>query len=139
LDFISRKIINSLWGCSYVDYCYVASSGASGGILLMWDKRVVSSLEREVGVYLAACRFKNVVDGFEWAFAKVYGPNGNSDRRWLWDQLAGLLSCWVLPWFIGGDFNVIRFPSERSGGRRISPAMREFSYFIFERGLMVFL
>jgi exonuclease III len=104
LDLISRKIINSLWGCSYVDYCYVASSGASGGILLMWDKRVVSSLEREVGVYLAACRFKNVVDGYEWAFAGVYGPNGNSDRRGLWDELAGLLSCWVLPWCIGGGF-----------------------------------
>jgi exonuclease III len=136
LDLISRKIIKSLWGCSYADYCYVASSGASGGILLMWDNRVVSSLEMDVGDYVAACRFKNVVDGFEWAFAGVYGPNGNSDRHWLWDELAGLLSCWVLPWCIGGDFNVIRFPSERSGGKRISSAMREFSDFIFERSLM---
>jgi hypothetical protein len=136
LDFISRKIINSLWGCSYVDYCYVASSGASGGILLMWNKKVVSSLETEVGDYVTGCRFKNVVDGFEWAFVGVYGPNGNSDRHWLWDELAGLLSSWVLPWCIGGDFNVIRFPSERSGGRCISSAMGEFSDFIFERGLM---
>jgi hypothetical protein len=136
LDFISRKIINSLWGCSYVDYCYVASSGASEGILLMWDKRVVSSLETEVGDYVAACRFKYVVDWFEWAFAGVYGPIGNSDRRWLWDELTGLLSCWVLPWCIGGDFNVVRFPSERSGGRHNSSAMREFSDFIFERHLM---
>jgi hypothetical protein len=36
----------------------------------------------------------------------------------------------------GGDFNVIRFLSERSRGRRISAAMREFSDFIFEKGLM---
>ena len=46
------------------------------------------------------------------------------------------LCWWDLPWCIGGDFNVIRFPSERSGGRRINSAMREFSDFIFERGLM---
>jgi hypothetical protein len=102
----------------------------------MWDKRVVSRLEMEVGDYVVACMFKNVADGFEWAFARVYGPNDNSDRRWLWDEMAGLLSFWELPWVLGGDFNVIRFPSERSGGRRISSAMREFSDFIFERGLM---
>jgi hypothetical protein len=62
-----------------------------------------------VGVYLAACRFKNVVDGYEWAFAGVYGPNGNSDRCWLWDELAGLLSCWVLSWCIRGILMLLGF------------------------------
>ena len=79
LEFVSKRIINSLWGCSYVDWCYVASVGASGGILLMWDKRVVTRLEMEVGDCVATCVFKNVVDGFEWnvvdgfewAFARV--------------------------------------------------------------------
>jgi hypothetical protein len=47
----------------------------------MWDKRVVSRLGMEVGDYMAAYSFKNVVDGFEWAFVRVYGPNGNSDRH----------------------------------------------------------
>jgi hypothetical protein len=72
----------------------------------------------------------------KWAFAGVYGPNGDFDRRGLWDELAGLMSCWDLPWCIGGDFNVVRFPSERFGGRRISGAMREFSDFISEYGFM---
>ena len=99
-------------------------------------QELFSRMEMEVGYYVAACMFKNVVDGFEWAFAGVYGPNGNSDRRWLWDKLASLMSWWNLPWCIRGDFNVIRFPSERFGGRRISSAMREFLDFIFERGLM---
>ena len=34
------------------------------------------------------------------------------------------------PWCLGGDFNVIRFPSERSTSGRLSWAMREFSIFI---------
>jgi hypothetical protein len=37
---------------------------------------------------------------------------------------------------LGGDFNVIRFLSKRSGGRHINSAIREFLDFIFERGLM---
>jgi exonuclease III len=138
LEHISRRVVNSVWGCPYVDWCYAAAIGAAGGILLMWDKRVVSRLDMEVGECVAACSFKNVVEGFEWAFAGVYGPNGDFDRHCFWDEWAGLMSCWDLPWCIGGDFNVVRFPSERSGGRRISVAMREFLDFIFEKGLLDF-
>jgi exonuclease III len=136
LEHISRRIVNSVWGCPYVDWCYVAALGAAGGILLMWDKRVVSRLDKEEGECVVACSFKNVMDDFKWAFAGVYGPNGDFDRRRLWDELAGFMSGWDLPWCIGGDFNVIRFSSERSGGRRTSAAMREFSDFIFEKRLM---
>jgi hypothetical protein len=77
LELITRRIVNSLWGCHYVDWCYVVVIGAVGGILLMWDKRVVTRLNKEVGECVAACSFKNIVDGFEWAFAGVYGPNGD--------------------------------------------------------------
>jgi hypothetical protein len=66
---------------------------------------VINRLEMEVGDCVAAYTFKNVDDGFVWAFAGVYGPNGDSDRRLLWDELAGLLSWWNMPWGIGGDFN----------------------------------
>ena len=65
LELISRRVINSIWGYPYVDWCYVAAIGAAGGILLMWDKRVVNRLDMEVGECVAACTFKNVVDGLE--------------------------------------------------------------------------
>jgi hypothetical protein len=41
----------------------------------------------------------------------VYGPNDDKERRDLWAKLAGLMSWWEMPWCIGGDFNVVRFPS----------------------------
>jgi hypothetical protein len=80
---------------------------------------MVEKVDVCVGAYTLAVSFRNVVDLSVWAFAGVYGLNRERDRRLLWDELAGILSWWNLPWCIGGDFNVTWFPSERSGGARL--------------------
>jgi hypothetical protein len=49
----------------------------------MWDRRVVEKIKVYVGDYVVVCSFKNVVDGFSWAFAGVYGPHIISSRRLL--------------------------------------------------------
>lgn len=136
LDFVSNSLVRSLWGCHFVDWCYLASRGASGGILIMWDRRIVEKIDVYVGEFVVACSFRGVADNFSWAFAGVYGPNLDSLRSSLWDELAGLSSWWEQPWCIGGDFNVTRFPAERSRDVRINAAMMEFSDFIFEQDLM---
>jgi hypothetical protein len=45
----------------------------------------------------------------------VYEPNDDRERSVLWDEMAGLMSWLEMPWCFGGDFNVVRFPSERLG------------------------
>jgi hypothetical protein len=30
----------------------------------------------------------------------------------LWDEMAGLMIWWEMPWCFGGDFNVVRFPRD---------------------------
>ena len=97
---------------------------------------MVEKVDVCVRAYTLAVSFKNVVDLSIWAFAGVYGPNREKDRRLLWDELASVLSWWNLPWCIGGDFNVTQFPSERSSGAHLDFAMMGFSYFIYEQGLM---
>jgi len=136
MELISSSVVRSLWVCKHVDWFYSVSRGASGGILLMWDSRVVEKVEERIGEFIVACSFRNVEDGFSWAFAVVYGPNSSCDRRGLWEELAGLISWWNLPWCIGGDFDVSRFLSERLGEAHLCPAMVEFSDFIFDLGLM---
>ncbi|KAG2711493.1 hypothetical protein I3760_04G079300 [Carya illinoinensis] len=136
LKLIDRKLVRSLWRGSHVDWSFLASNGASGGVVVMWDRRVVEKVEDCIGQYSVACSFKCVSDNFLWAFVGVYGPNLDSTRKLMWEELAGVHSWWGLPWCIGGDFNVVRFPSEVSGTRRLRPAMEDFSEFVFDLNLV---
>ena len=129
-------MVRSIWSCPYVDWLYLGSVGASGGILLMWDRRVVEKVEEAVGHFSVSCKFKNVGDQFEWAFTGVYGPNLNKRCRLMWEELTGLISWWDLSWCVGGDFNIIRFPSEWLGAASFSWALYGFSNFIALHGLM---
>ena len=72
----------------------------------------MEKLEEAVGHFSISCKFKNVVDKFEWAFYGVYRPNSDRDRRFLWEELFGLCNWWDVLWCVGGDFNVVRFYSE---------------------------
>ena len=136
LGEVNRRIIKSLWGCPHLDWLSMGSNGASGGILLLWDKRVLEKMDEAVGQFSLSCKFRNVSNQFEWIFTGVYGPNTNRERRQLWEELAGIISWWDAPWCIGGDFNVVRFPSEKSGQGPYSTAMQEFSDFIADFGLL---
>jgi exonuclease III len=90
LEVMSRSIVCNLWGCHHVDWCCLDFRGVSGGFLILWDRRVVEKINECVGVFSVAVTFRNVKDHFIWAFAGVYDPNVDRDRRLLWDELAGL-------------------------------------------------
>ena len=136
LGLISSRVVRSLWGCHYVNWVFLGSSGASGSILLMWDRRVVEKLEDAVGQYSVSCKFKTVMDQHEWMFTGVYGPNLDSERQGLWDELAGVKCWWDIPWCVGGDLNVVRFPVERSHSTSFTQAMHDFTDFISAQGLI---
>jgi len=51
LEWITREIVRGIWSCPYIDWLYLGSEGASGGIVLMWDQRVVEKVEVAVGQF----------------------------------------------------------------------------------------
>ena len=136
MESISTGVVRSIWGSPFVGWDFQAAEGASGGMLLMWDKRVVEQLDVAKGVFTLSCKFKCMESDLEWMYSGVYGPNRDSDKNLLWEELADIGSWWSLPWCVGGDFNVVRFPNERGAGGGISSAMWDFSEFISEQGLL---
>lgn len=93
-------------------------------------------VQHYVDNFLMACHFKNVKDGVKWGFVGVYGPNVNSRRSLLWDEMVCLHSLWDIPWCLGGDFNIIWFPSDREGCPHFSQGMADFSDLILNLDLV---
>uniref|UniRef100_A0A2N9IUI4 Reverse transcriptase domain-containing protein n=1 Tax=Fagus sylvatica TaxID=28930 RepID=A0A2N9IUI4_FAGSY len=111
MEVITGQFVRSLWRCQYVD----------------WH---VSRVQRRLGRH-----FIDKITRFGCS-QECMGPNDNRDRRLMWDELAGMRSWWKVPWVLGGDFNVVRFPSERVGYDTFSPAMHDFLDFISVHGLV---
>jgi exonuclease III len=106
LEAMSHSLVHSLWGHHHVDCCCMDSKGASCGVLIMWYKRVVEKDRRVCGGVHPGCYLMKSCRSIHLAFAGVYGPNSDRDRRHLWDELVGMLNWWNLPWCIEGDFNI---------------------------------
>jgi exonuclease III len=81
LQCLSWSLLRSLWRCNHVDWVRLDSCGMLGGIMILWDKKVVEKIENRIGVYTLAVKFMNIEDGSIWAFAAVYGLNHASDTR----------------------------------------------------------
>ena len=102
----------------------------------MWHRRVVDCVDEAIGCSSISCRFREVASGLEWVFFGAYGPNRAVERRLMWEELAGIATVWAAPWCVGGDFNLVRYPTERAGSSDFSSSMRDFSDFIFSMGLL---
>ena len=97
-----------------------------GGVLMMWDRRVLEKLEVMVGQFSISVRWQGLGDGFIWVCSGVYGPNDNNLKGQLWDKLIGIQQLWEVPWCYIGDFNIVQFPSERLGDHVLSQLWRIF-------------
>ena len=60
---MDRQLVCSLWSCPYVDWVVLEADRIAGGILIMWDKRVLYKVEVMVGTFLVLVKWQRVGDG----------------------------------------------------------------------------
>ncbi|RVW51826.1 hypothetical protein CK203_085751 [Vitis vinifera] len=102
-----RGIVHSFGVGRFLGWGAMGARGATGGVVVFWDNRVLELVGMEVGIFSILCRFKNCEDGFLWTFTGVYGPTMKRYRELFWEELGVIRGLWSDPWCIGGDFNVI--------------------------------
>ena len=57
-EIVDREWVKEIWGGQWVEWEYLSARGASGGILICWDRRVVAREDVEVGGYSVSCLFR---------------------------------------------------------------------------------
>lgn len=106
------------------------ASGFRGGLLVLWDGRMLEGEISSLGSYTITCKFSGKSQEFTWNLSSVYAPNDRKEREKVRWELAGARGLFEWSWLVCGDFNKVRFPSEKKNCNRISRAMNEFSEFI---------
>ena len=123
MSSLNSFVVRSLWGSPFLDWVILDAVNTTGGVLLVWDKRDFEQVDYTVGLFSINVLLKGVVDDFVWACSGVYGPNEDYQRGALWEELSRMHSRWNTTWCVFGDFNTIRYSSERFGCEAFSPAM----------------
>ena len=119
-----------MWGHYSVDFAFLKAEGASEGIIVMRDKNTFNFVSSSQGEFSITSIFQMVDGGFSWAFSGVYGPQDRFDKLRFWEELQRTRDGWPGPWCIGGDFDEILYPQERSSGLCPMNTMVEFHDFI---------
>ncbi|KAI0496524.1 hypothetical protein KFK09_022843 [Dendrobium nobile] len=115
LSSIDRREIDFLIGKDR-DYWHYPAVGISGGILVLWNKKLVSFDVKENSSQVIVGNLSVPNLGI-WKVVTVYGSRCCRERGSLWNQLEKCMED-SFPAIIGGDFNCILNKEEKRGGKR---------------------
>ena len=97
LKDLSRGTLRSLAVGRYMEWATTYSEGASEGILIMWDNRVLQLVGVEESCFTLSCKFRNSEDNFTWVFTGVYGAVKKEQREDLWGELGAVKAYGGIP------------------------------------------
>ncbi|WMV40484.1 hypothetical protein MTR67_033869 [Solanum verrucosum] len=120
----------------WADYVQLKASGTRGGIVIMWDKRRWDREVSSVGAFSVSVCFSGKNLDFKWHLTSVYASNDRAEREETWWELGATKGLFTGPWVLCGDFNTVRYPSEKYNCNRINRAVTELSEFIEDMELM---
>ncbi|PWA73278.1 reverse transcriptase domain, Reverse transcriptase zinc-binding domain protein [Artemisia annua] len=112
-----------------------SASGKSGGLLAVWDKRKFASISTTIGDgFLAVLGSWQAVD-IPCLFVVVYDPQDQKSKLKLWDNIEKIIALHDTLSVILGDFNKVRFASERKCTNFNHIGSSHFNSFISNAGL----
>jgi hypothetical protein len=112
-DFSSRFLKNMYFGRDYLWHSK-APRGQSRGMLLGVDLQIFDIGVIEEGDFFIKFRLCNKVDDYKWALVIVYGPAQDEFKESFLAELVNMCSHENLPLVVGGDYNILRHPSEKN-------------------------
>ncbi|PWA51496.1 hypothetical protein CTI12_AA466280 [Artemisia annua] len=125
-----EDLIEDIWGGIDYGYTQLTANGNSGGILLIWDKRVFTCKEAIGDERFIAVRGAWKGKDEDVFLVCIYGPHVTGQKASLWDRLSRMMNRWQGAWCIFGDLNVVRSIDDRLNSQVNMKEACEFNEFI---------
>jgi hypothetical protein len=105
--------LSTFCGSREFSWQWCPSRGRSGGILLGVNLETFDMVKSCKGEFFLKIHFKNRSDGFQWVLMAVYGAAQPEHKVCFLTELVNVISTETMPILVGGDFNIIRNPTEK--------------------------
>ncbi|GKE27020.1 RNA-directed DNA polymerase, eukaryota, partial [Tanacetum coccineum] len=135
MEMMEVFCVRNCWGNYDFDFIHSNSVGNSGRILCMWDPNSFRKSSSTILDYFVIVRGVWRKSGTNLIIIAVYAPHDPRDKRMLWDYLMHVINQWNGEVIIMGDFNEVRYKSDRFGSIFNSQGADEFNSFIVNAGL----
>nr|GEU41412.1 RNA-directed DNA polymerase, eukaryota, reverse transcriptase zinc-binding domain protein [Tanacetum cinerariifolium] len=127
--------VKMCWGNFVFDYVHSDSVGNSGGILCVWDPNSFRKSNATAFDYFIMIRGVWRQTGNDLLIITVYAPHDLKDKQLLWAYLTYEIGKWKWEVVIMGDFNEVRYKSDRFGSVFNVQGHNVFNSFITNAGL----
>jgi exonuclease III len=114
---LSQSVLNNFCNGGNFLWHWTQPHGRSGGILLGVNLDTFDIGSIEEGDYYVKFKIKNKCDDFKWVLVAVYGAAQPEYKEAFLTEMVQTCSKENLPLLVGGDFNIIRNPSEKNNER----------------------
>ena len=120
----------SFAGMDRFDWHVLPALGHLGGILIGSKRDVFDFVAFDHGIFWASTVVCHKALNLLWEFIVVYGPADHSLSSLFLDELSEKIEACNLPMVIGGDFNLLRSPSNKNNNNFSWPLANAFNDFI---------
>ncbi|GJS36384.1 RNA-directed DNA polymerase, eukaryota, reverse transcriptase zinc-binding domain protein [Tanacetum coccineum] len=128
--------VKQCWGNLAFDHIHSEAVGNSGGILCVWDPNSFCKSNVTLSDYFVINRGLWRLTGKKMMVIAVYAPQECKEKKSLWGYLHQEIGKWNGDVIIMGDFNEVRFKSDRFGSQFNLFGAQRFNSFISGSGLV---
>jgi exonuclease III len=118
-----------------VEWIWTEAQGHSGGTLIGVRTDDITMLCKDRGEFFSSMLVSSKQDEYKWEIINVYGPVQLERKKDFLGELSRKISSMSEPFVMGGDFNMIRFPWEKSTDNINQVWMDAFNEFIRDNGI----
>lgn len=107
-------MLKFLTGNVLFNWCSLRAKGSVGGILVGANVDLFMMTSGDVLDYSISVMLTNKIFGFVFKLVVVYGSPCEDSKHAFIDQLHSVMCSWQGPVMLGGDFNLVRNPADKS-------------------------